>query len=107
MNQEQYNQEREQVDRKFKGMFATTKALKEKGIAALDTSPHPSRIARWINRISLIGGLLLGGWLVFIIVYGLWNYIAELIGVGILILLFQIIYRVGDRFRWWNKSHPY
>ena len=107
MNQEQQNQEREYIDKKFKSMFATTKALKEKGSSALDISPRQSRISKWIDRICLTGGILMSGWLIFVIAYGIWEYIVKLFAISLLILLYWIIYRIGDEFGWWDKTNPY
>ena len=102
------NQEREQIDRKFKGMFATTKAMKEKGLSALDTSPRQSRITKWMDRISLIGGVLIAGWLIFVIAYGLREVLLE-IGIFLtilpfLILLTLIVYAIGRAVGLWNKN---
>jgi len=107
MNQE-HNQEREQADRKFRGMFATTKALKEKGSSALDTSPRQSGTAKWVDRISLIGGILIAGWLIFIILYGLREVLVE-IGIFLtilpfLVLLTLIVYAIGRALGLWNKN---
>lgn len=107
MNEESNNQEREGIERKFKGMFATIRAFKERGASALDTSPRQSRVSKWTDRICLIGGLLMAGWLVFIIAYGLWDYIIEIVAALLVILFYWIIYRIGDRFGWWKKSNPY
>lgn len=108
MNQEQENQERERLDRKFKGMFATTKALKEKGVSALDTSPRRSRTAKWIDKVSLIGGVLILGWLIFVIAYGLREVFMEigvfLVLLPFLILLTLIVYAIGRVLGLWNKN---
>ena len=91
MNQEQHNQEREQIDRKFKGMFSTTKALKERGVAALDTSSPKSKRSRFVDTLYLVGGLLILGWLIFVIAYGLQEALTEVVVFLVFLPLIMIV----------------
>lgn len=108
MNEEQHNQERERLDRKYKGMAATMKAFKEQGVSALDTQPPKSKSTKVANALYLIGGLLMGAWLVAVIAYGLREVFQEiitfLIYLPLLMVVAWVVYNLGKALGFWDRD---
>jgi len=50
--------------------------------------------------------ILLMGFVFFYSIDG-WNTIAYIVGIPIVIIGYWLVYKIGERFHWWDKTYPY